>query len=125
MTQSVRERDEYFLAACRSAFDQLQTYIRNNRFNTEEEQREAVTDAVSHAVGILSITWGLKSSPDLSKVAEALKPFQKLATACNLAKLSDGDLLTRVVLDGEVFSIFAGQLRPPREAYNSLKDERG
>lgn len=82
MTQSVRGRDKDFLAACESALFQLQIYVRQGRFSTEAERREAVIDAVSHAVGILSVAWGLKPSPDLSLAVEALKECGANFTIC-------------------------------------------
>ncbi len=60
------ERDPVFLSAVESALYQLRIYINQNKFGTEEEQRNAVTDAVAHAVGIIRADAWAKNNKALS-----------------------------------------------------------
>lgn len=88
-------------------------YWENNEFHPDS-YADMLTEALASA--------GLLRSRDAvleDEVVRVLEPFARLKNATD--KLRDDDLLCRIVSDGEIFSLFAGQIRAARDLLTRIR----
>lgn len=79
MTDAAWER------ALNSAARQFESYVRQGRLETPEQRREALSDALQHAVGLLKLsTCELTLLPSLAKSLERIAAVMEHYAACEL-----------------------------------------